>query len=75
MTPLPLPIALADELYRHGSTNTPNTVADELVRMHNEIEALRDALRLVMACAGEISKAPDSLLEMALNDGDEETRI
>jgi hypothetical protein len=40
MTPLPLPLALADELYRHGSTNTPNTVADELVRLHNEIEAL-----------------------------------
>ena len=40
-TPLPLPLALADELYRHGSTNTPNTVADELVRLHKEIEALR----------------------------------
>jgi hypothetical protein len=41
MTPLPLPLALADELYRHGSTKTPRTVADELVRMHNENEALR----------------------------------
>ena len=39
MTPLPLPLALADELYRHGSTKTPRTVADELVRMHQEIEA------------------------------------
>jgi len=41
MTPLPLPLALADELYRRGETKTPRTVADELVRMHNENEALR----------------------------------
>jgi len=27
-----------------------------------------------MACAGDISAAPDGLLEMALDDGDEETR-
>jgi hypothetical protein len=36
-----LALLLADELYRHGATKTPRTVADELVRMHNEIEALR----------------------------------
>jgi len=29
---------------------------------------------MVMACAGDISAAPDGLLEMALDDGDEETR-
>ena len=42
------------------------------------VEAQRDelleALRMVMACAGDISAAPDGLLEMALDDGDEETR-
>ena len=43
-TPLPLPLALADELYRRGETKTPRTVADELVRLHNEIEALRETL-------------------------------
>ncbi len=35
---------------------------------------LLEALRMVMACAGDISAAPDGLLEMALDDGDEETR-
>lgn len=35
---------------------------------------LLKALRLVMSCAGEISTAPDGLLEMALDDGDEQTR-
>jgi hypothetical protein len=44
MTPLPLPLALADELYRHGSTKTPRTVADELVRLHKEIEDLTETL-------------------------------
>jgi hypothetical protein len=39
-----LALLLADELYRRGSTKTPRTVADELVRMHNEIGALREAL-------------------------------
>ena len=43
-----------------------------------ELAAQRDellaALRMVMACAGDISAAPDGLLEMALDDGDEETR-
>ena len=44
MTPLPLPLALADELYRRGATKTPRTVADELVRMHQEIEDLTETL-------------------------------
>ncbi|WP_101048886.1 hypothetical protein [Macromonas nakdongensis] len=35
---------------------------------------LLTALRMVMACAGDISAAPDGLLEMALDDGDEEAR-
>ena len=35
---------------------------------------LLTALRLVMQCAGDIASAPDGLLEMALDDGDEETR-
>jgi len=37
-------------------------------------DELLEALRMVMACAGDISAAPDGLLEMALDDGDEETR-
>ncbi len=45
---------------------------------NSELEGQRDellaALRMVMACAGDISAAPDGLLEMALDDGDEETR-
>ena len=48
MTPLPLPLALADELYRHGSTKAPRTVADELVRLTAEIEALREALAVML---------------------------
>jgi hypothetical protein len=44
MTPLPLPLALADELYRRGETKTPRTVADELVRMHKEIDYLTETL-------------------------------
>jgi hypothetical protein len=48
MTPLPLPLALADELYRRGETKTPRTVADELVRMHNEIQALRETLAVML---------------------------
>lgn len=51
--PLPLPLALADELYRHGATKTPRTVADELVRMHNEIEATD---RQVFILTDELSK-------------------
>lgn len=40
-----------------------------------EINAeLVEALRIVMACAGDISAVPDGLLEMALDDVDEETR-
>ena len=35
---------------------------------------LLTALRLVMECAGDIFSAPSGLLEMALDDGDEETR-
>ena len=35
---------------------------------------LLEALGMVMACAGDISAAPDGMLEMALDDGDEETR-
>jgi len=56
-TPLPLPLALADELYRHGSTNTPNTVADELVRLHQEIEDLTATLAELWATSRK--HAPD----------------
>jgi hypothetical protein len=41
-------LALADELYRRGETKTPRTVADELVRLHNEIEALRETLAVML---------------------------
>lgn len=37
-------------------------------------DALLEALRLMMDCAGDIATAPDSMLEMALNYDDEETR-
>jgi len=48
MTPLPLPLALADELYRRGETKTPRTVADELVRLTAENEALRETLAVML---------------------------
>jgi hypothetical protein len=35
---------------------------------------LLGALRLVMGCAGDINDVPNGMLEMALDDGDEETR-
>jgi hypothetical protein len=57
MTPLPLPLALADELYRHGSANTPNTVADELVRMHKEIEATDRQVEILTDELTKCSKA------------------
>jgi hypothetical protein len=57
MTPLPLPLALADELYRHGSTKTPRTVADELVRMRQEIEDLTETLAELWAASRK--HAPD----------------
>jgi hypothetical protein len=57
MTLLPLPLALADELYRHGATNTPNTVADELVRLHQEIEDLTATLAELWATSRK--HAPD----------------
>jgi len=48
--------------------------SEELRLLHKENAELLEALRLVMACAGEITTAPDSLLEEALNYGDPETR-
>ena len=46
----------------------------ELYEVKRQRDELLAALRMVMACAGDISAAPDGLLEMALDDGDEETR-
>jgi hypothetical protein len=57
MTPLPLPLALADELYRRGETKTPRTVADELVRMHNEIEATDRQVEILTDELTKCSKA------------------
>ena len=51
-----LALLLADELYRHGSTNTPNTVADELVRLHNEIEATDRQVEILTDTLSECSK-------------------
>lgn len=48
--------------------------AIELRRLAEVNAALMTALDLVMACAGDIASAPDGLLQMALEDGDEETR-
>ena len=47
---------------------------DARARAERQRDDLLAALRMVMACAGDISAAPDGLLEMALDDGDEETR-
>ena len=56
----------------------PDADVLELHPRFAQVQAQRDellaALRMVMACAGDISAAPDGLLEMALDDGDEETR-
>ena len=38
----PKALVLADELYRYGTLNNPNAVADELRRLHEENEALRE---------------------------------
>jgi len=47
---------------------------DQIAMLTTQRDELLEALRMVMACAGDISAAPDGLLEMALDDGDEETR-
>ena len=49
-----------------------NTIED--ARLVSAAPELLTALRLVMECAGDIFSAPSGLLEMALDDGDEETR-
>ena len=54
------------------SRRTPKQKAN--ARLIAAAPDLLEALRMVMACAGDISAAPDGLLEMALDDGDEETR-
>jgi hypothetical protein len=48
-----------------------NTIED--ARLISAAPELLTALRLVMECAGDIFSAPSGLLEMALDDGDEET--
>ena len=59
-----------DTEYLEGDDSLPH-YARRLMAQRDELLA---ALRMVMACAGDISAAPDGLLEMALDDGDEETR-
>ena len=68
MTPLPLPLALADELYRRGSTKTPRTVADELVRLTYEVDALRETLARCREMVGH----PDNIafIDTALAQGE-----
>lgn len=60
------------------NSNPIKQLVQSLWDRNSELEGQRDellaALRMVMACAGDISAAPDGLLEMALDDGDEETR-
>ena len=60
-----------DTEYLEGDDSLPH-YARRLMAQRDELLA---ALRMVMACAGDISAAPDGLLEMALDDGDEETRV
>lgn len=68
-------LRMADILqYQLPSVDCLDQAADELRRLHAVNAELLEALRLVMACAGEITTAPDSLLEEALNYGDPETR-
>ena len=43
-TEKPLALEIADELYRYGSLNDVFECADELVRLHSENEALREAM-------------------------------
>lgn len=59
-----------DTEYLEGDDSLPH-YARRLMAQRDELLA---ALRMVMACAGAISAAPDGLLEMALDDDDEETR-
>ena len=51
-----------------------NENAEANARLIAAAPDLLAALKLVMQCAGDIASAPDGLLEMALDDGDEETR-
>jgi len=69
-------IVLADEVHRlrHLYEMAVHGRAEMRAALRQERDELRAALRMVMACAGDISAAPDGLLEMALDDGDEETR-
>jgi hypothetical protein len=52
-----LALLLADELYRHGETKTPRTVADELVRMHTELEATDRQVEILTDELTKCSKA------------------
>ena len=69
-------IVLADEVHRlrHLYEMAVHGRAEMRAALRQERDELLAAPRMVMACAGDISAAPDGLLEMALDDGDEETR-
>jgi NAD(P)H-dependent FMN reductase len=69
MNKQPLAVQLADEMDFFDKR-----VSVELRRLHAVNRELLEACRAVMDCAGEINQAPDDLLQMALDDGDEETK-
>jgi len=71
MTPHEKAYWLADKIPAYG--DYAKEAAWLLKRQAAEIEQLRGALHLVMACAGDIDAATDADLEAALECGDSET--
>ena len=67
-----------DLLYAKGTTEPVREMLlmlnDKAIKQEALIKELLTALFLVIECAGEIANAPDGVLEMALDDGDQETR-
>jgi hypothetical protein len=61
-----LALLLADKLYRRGETKTPRTVADELVRMHNENEALRETLAVMLRDYAAVHDDGDAEMQPAI---------
>lgn len=62
-----------DIVERLRATSETGADPDTIFEAADEIDRLRNALRLVMACAGDIDKATDADLESALECGDAET--
>jgi hypothetical protein len=65
MTEQVLALSLADELERYGTLNNPNECADELRRLHEANEALREALEFV-AKYEELGIMTEAVIRQAL---------